>query len=263
MTFCRAFSSHLFHFFSVRGACKFGRVLNLHVMETFSRGNAIGRKVASTRVMTSTILPKMHTEELAETSSPIVDSLEREAAPRLAPISEQSFARAYEKGFQQTVRFLSSRGIPQDLVHDTAQGAWAKAWERRAQLRNPSFVFTWVNSIALNVYRTTLRRERLTESLGETEGPKQYMNAAAIDAERILNECKPSDRIVLEGHYICGYKLDEIAQQNNWSETAARIRLLRARKRMQHLFLASPKECRMRRERVAKGLKATKQQLAA
>jgi len=213
--------------------------------------------------MTSTILHEMQTEELAQANSPMVDTLEQESAPRMATISEESFARAYEKGFQQTVRFLSSRGIPQDLVHDTAQGAWAKAWERREQLRNPSFVFTWVNSIALNVYRTTLRRERLTESLGETEGPKQYMNAAAIDAERILNECKPSDRIVLEGHYICGYKLDEIAQQNNWSETAARIRLLRARKRMQHLFLATPKACRQRKERAAKGLKTIKERLAA
>ncbi len=205
--------------------------------------------------MTATTPNKMHAEELAEAAH-TVDS-PAEPAQRMAAITEQSFAHAYEKGFQQTVRFLSSRGIPPDMVLDTAQGAWTKAWERRAQLRNPSFVFTWVNSIALNVYRSTLRRDRLTESLGDTEGPGQLMNAAAIDAERILNECKPSDRIVLEGHYICGYKLDEIARQNNWSETAARIRLLRARKRMQHLFLATPKASRLRRERAAKTLKAS------
>ena len=77
-------------------------------------------------------------------------------------LSEQSFAAAYQKGFPQTVRFLSSRGVPREAALDTAQSAWTKAWERREQLRNPSFVFTWVNSIALNVYRTLLRREKRT-----------------------------------------------------------------------------------------------------
>jgi RNA polymerase sigma-70 factor (ECF subfamily) len=151
-------------------------------------------------------------------------------------LSEQSFAKAYQKGFPQTVRFLSSRGVPTDLVLDTAQGAWTKAWERREQLRNPSFVFTWVNSIALNVYRTALRRERQTEALVDLQDPKREMIGEAIDAERILEKCNPNDRIVLEAHYIRGFRLDEIARQNNWSETAARIRLLRARRRIRHLL---------------------------
>jgi RNA polymerase sigma factor (sigma-70 family) len=147
-------------------------------------------------------------------------------------LSDQSFANAYKKGFPLTVRFLSSRGVPTDLVLDTAQGAWMKAWERKEQLRNPSFVFTWVNSIALNVYRSELRRERHTEALTDFEDPKREAIGDAIDAERILESCNPNDRIVLEAHYIFGLKLDEIAKQNNWSETAARIRLLRARRRV-------------------------------
>jgi RNA polymerase sigma factor (sigma-70 family) len=150
----------------------------------------------------------------------------------LGKISDQSFASAYQKGFQQTVRFLSSRGVPRDDAFDSAQGAWVKAWERREQLRNPSFVLTWVNSIALNVYRTTLRRARHTEALVDRAGTKEDMMAPAIDAERLLQQCGDKDRIVLEGHYIAGFRLGEIAEQNNWSETAARIRLLRARKRL-------------------------------
>jgi RNA polymerase sigma factor (sigma-70 family) len=152
--------------------------------------------------------------------------------PCISQISDQSFAKAYQKGFQQSVRFLSSRGVPRDLVFDTAQGAWTKAWERREQLRNPSCVLTWVNSIALNLYRSALRRERHTEALVDLQDPKHEMIGASIDAERILNSCNRNDRVVLEAHYIRGFKLDEIARQNNWSETAARIRLLRARGRV-------------------------------
>jgi DNA-directed RNA polymerase specialized sigma24 family protein len=71
------------------------------------------------------------------------------------------------------------------------------------------------------------------------------MNVAAIDVKRILNECKPNDRVVLEGHYIEGYKVQEIARQNGWSETAVRIRLLRARRSVERR-LSKPKTSRLR-----------------
>ena len=71
------------------------------------------------------------------------------------------------------------------------------------------------------------------------------MNVAAIDVKRILNECKPNDRIVLEGHYIEGFKVQEIAQQHGWSETAVRIRLLRARRSVERR-LSRPKHTRLR-----------------
>ena len=181
-------------------------------------------------------------EEMQAGTSVPANQVEHPAAA-VSATSEQFFANAYQRGFQQTARFLLSRGIPRDVVFDTAQSAWTKAWERREQLRNPTFLLTWVNSIALNVYRTALRREPLTEALPDLQGPNHDVDGAAIDAERILRECKPSDRIVLEAHYIRGYKLEEIAAQNNWSETAVRIRLLRARRKMKQLF-ARPKKVR-------------------
>ncbi len=151
-------------------------------------------------------------------------------------ISEEGFAHAYQKGFRQTERFLLSRGIPRDLVFDTAQTAWTKAWERRAQLRQPSCVLTWINSIALNVYRTTLRRRSETEELVEKQAPTHEMSLAAIDAKRMLKSCRPNDRTVLESYYIYGYGTDEIARKNAWSETAVRIRLVRARRRVNDMY---------------------------
>jgi RNA polymerase sigma-70 factor (ECF subfamily) len=152
-------------------------------------------------------------------------------------VTEQMFANAYQRGYGQTVRFLCSRGVGQEAAVDAAQGAWTKAWERRTQLRNPAFLLTWVNSIALNVYRTMLRRERPMEALEDREGTKSDLLGQAIDAERILSRCNANDRIVLEAHYIRGFRLDEIARANHWSETAARIRLLRARRRVRQSLL--------------------------
>jgi RNA polymerase sigma factor (sigma-70 family) len=159
-------------------------------------------------------------------------------------MTKEEYGKAYQRGFNLTVRFLVSRGLSYDAALDTAQAAWAKGWERREQLRDPNLVLTWTNSIALNIHRTFLRREPQTQTLPELQAPPR-MNVAAIDVKRILKECKPNDRVVLEGHYIEGYKVQEIARQHGWSETAVRIRLLRARRSVERR-LSRPKHARLR-----------------
>ncbi len=126
-------------------------------------------------------------------------------------MTNEDYGKAYQRGFNLTVRFLVSRGLSYDAALDTAQAAWAKGWERREQLRDPNLVLTWTNSIALNIHRTFLRREPQTQTLPELQAPPR-MNVAAIDVKRILTECKPNDRVVLEGHYIEGFKVQEIAK---------------------------------------------------
>src|SRR3954447_20967456 len=159
-------------------------------------------------------------------------------------MTNEEYGRAYQKGFSLTVRFLVSRGLSYDAALDTAQAAWAKGWERREQLRDPSLVLTWTNSIALNIHRPYLRREPQTQALPELQAPPR-MNVAAIDVKRILKECKPNDQVVLEGHYIEGYKVQEIARQHGWSQTAVRIRLLRAPRSVERR-LSRPKHAKLR-----------------
>jgi RNA polymerase sigma factor (sigma-70 family) len=144
-------------------------------------------------------------------------------------MTREEYGTAYQGGFPLTVRFLISRGLSYDSALDTAQAAWLKGWEHLSQLRDPTLVLTWTNSIAINIHRSFLRREPQTQGLPELIAPPR-MNVAAIDAKRILEDCRPSDRAVLEGHYIQGYKVQEIAARHGWTETAVRIRLLRARR---------------------------------
>ena len=144
-------------------------------------------------------------------------------------MTTEDYGRAYQKGYSLTVRFLVSRGVPYDDAQETAQAAWAKGWERIAQLRDQSMVLTWMNSIALNIHRSYVRREPLFQVLPELSTPPK-VNLAAIDIRRILKTCKHNDRIVLQRHYLEGFKVQEIAEEHGWTETAVRIRLLRARR---------------------------------
>jgi RNA polymerase sigma factor (sigma-70 family) len=144
-------------------------------------------------------------------------------------MTRDDYGKAYQKGYGMTVRFLVSRGLPYDTAQETAQAAWAKGWERIGQLRDQSMVLTWMNSIALNIHRSHIRREPLSQTLPELSTPPR-VNLAAIDVRRILETCKSNDRLVLQRHYLEGFKVQEIAQEHGWTETAVRIRLLRARR---------------------------------
>jgi RNA polymerase sigma factor (sigma-70 family) len=144
-------------------------------------------------------------------------------------MTTEEYGSAYKKGYIRTVRFLVKRGLSWDCAQETAQAAWVKGWEKVSQLRNSKMVMTWTNTIALNLYRSSLRREPFLQELPDLPAPCET-NLAAIDVQRLLKTCKDGDRLVLQRHYLEGYKAREIACALGWSETAVRLRLLRARR---------------------------------
>ncbi len=145
-------------------------------------------------------------------------------------MTKEGYGQAYQKGFNLTVRFLLSRGVQRDFADEAAQAAWVKGWERLRQLRNESSVITWVNTIALNIHRRLVRREAIPPALPMVPGKTVNIEVAAIDAARILDFCRPSDRYLLEQQYVNGVTTEEIAREQGVTETAIRIRLLRARR---------------------------------
>jgi DNA-directed RNA polymerase specialized sigma24 family protein len=143
-------------------------------------------------------------------------------------MTRDEYGQAYQIGFESTIRLLLSRGAPSERAREVAQAAWARGWERLSQLRNDRLVRIWVNTIALNVYRSVLRREPVFHELPELS-TKGDVNFAAIDVARILKICRPCDRVLLE-QYMRGFTTEEIALKQGASETAIRIRLFRARR---------------------------------
>jgi DNA-directed RNA polymerase specialized sigma24 family protein len=149
-------------------------------------------------------------------------------------MTTENYGQAYQTGFRRTVGFLLSQGLRGDCARDIAQAAWVRGWERLDQLRNERMVLTWVNSIALNLYRHSIRSDRASQralkalpELRTTDGP----DLAAIDLRRLLTFCRPCDRALLE-QQMRGASAEEMARNMGVSNTAIRIRLLRARRSM-------------------------------
>ena len=143
-------------------------------------------------------------------------------------MSREEYGQAYQSGFLVTVHFLISRGIIGDAAGEAAQAAWARGWERLEQLRSSKMVVTWVNSIALNLHRSHLRRPSF-EALRDVSLSFQT-DLTAVDLDRVLNICSIQERKLLQQQYLDELKISEIARQQGCSETAARIRILRARR---------------------------------
>ena len=154
-------------------------------------------------------------------------------------MTRDEYGQAYQAGFRLTVHFLISRGIVGDAAGEAAQAAWARGWERIKQLRSSKMVVTWVNSIALNIYRSHLRRPSF-EALQDVSISFQT-DFRSIDLQRILNICNSEERRLLQQQYLEELKISEIARQQGCSETAARIRILRARRAVSRRVCRTPR----------------------
>jgi RNA polymerase sigma-70 factor (ECF subfamily) len=150
------------------------------------------------------------------------------AAGVLRAMTRSDYGRAYQAGFKPTVRFLESKGAPHDAAEETAQAAWTRGWERIDQLRNEESLRTWVNAIALNMYRRAARNDRRIQPLLDRSGGAD-VDIAAIDLKNLLKCCCSSDRVLLL-HQLNGLTTSEMAREVGASETAVRIRLMRARR---------------------------------
>src|SRR6185503_19322944 len=143
-------------------------------------------------------------------------------------MNRHEYGQAYQTGFDRTVRFLISKGARGDGAQEAAQAAWVRGWERLNQLRDDNSVFTWVNTIAWNVYRAFAGRQTLMQGLPELPS-RERIDVAAIDVDRLLGSCRPSERVLLQ-QQMEGVTMEEIARENGVTETAIRIRMMRARR---------------------------------
>jgi RNA polymerase sigma factor (sigma-70 family) len=147
------------------------------------------------------------------------------------------YAVAFETGYGATRRFLLSRGAPVDDAEEIAQAAWARGWEYREQLRDPSLVGYWVNSIARNLYRARFRA--LPAVSIEDVDASYSIDLEALELRLMLARCSLRDRKLLE-QSLEGYSAEEIARTCGITSTGIRVRLLRIRQALrEQLALAA------------------------
>jgi len=143
-------------------------------------------------------------------------------------MTQEEYGKAYQRGIEMTRRFLLSRGARPECAMEASQAAWAKGWERLHQLRQESLVVTWVNTIALNMHRRLNRWESFSELDPGLSSDSDNV-FLTIEAGRILEMCSPKERYLLE-QQMHGNTTSEMACRLGVTETAVRIRLLRARR---------------------------------
>jgi DNA-directed RNA polymerase specialized sigma24 family protein len=104
------------------------------------------------------------------------------------------------------------------------------------QLRDDSTILAWINTIALNQFRRRMRDRQHEQELkpAHFDSLATDLNWAAIDMARILDACNPKDRALLEMQ-LMGTTPKELAEKEGVSQTAIRIRLLRARRSARQL----------------------------
>jgi DNA-directed RNA polymerase specialized sigma24 family protein len=137
------------------------------------------------------------------------------------------YADAFQNGYSATRRFLLSRGAALEEAEEIAQAAWARGWEYRDQLRDPSMVSFWVNSIARNLFRARFRTPPVLPMDGVD--PSYTMSLEDdIEVRRILDLCPKRDRALLEKS-LQGYSAEEMARDEGISSTGIRVRMLRIR----------------------------------
>ena len=124
------------------------------------------------------------------------------------------------------------------LAEDSAQAAWAIAWRRMGDVKDPSQVRSWLVAVAANEARRTMRSRRRSVqeiSVGdiELEGMPDLRSdplpagIANEDLRRVLATLDPTDRALIALRYVAELSSDEIGRALGMSPSGARGRLSR------------------------------------
>lgn len=124
------------------------------------------------------------------------------------------------------------------LAEDAAQAAWAIAWRRIGEVRDPGQIRSWLVAVAANEARRVMRsrRQRVREiSVAEIdlEGVPDVRpdplaaGIANADLRRVLASLDPTDRALIALRFVAELSSDEIGHALGMSPSGARGRLSR------------------------------------
>lgn len=163
-------------------------------------------------------------------------------------MTRNDFADAYRKGLTKTVRFLLSRGVNRDTAEEVAQDAWGRGWLRRDSLRKQSAVIPWINTIALNIFRSRIRRQPVDDDVPE-QPVRPMATPERADVRKILESCDPEELELLAAT-VEGYTSHDLARIKGCKPSTMRVRRMRLRRRLQSKLCSEPVNRRTHRARV-------------
>ena len=129
------------------------------------------------------------------------------------------------------------------LAEDSAQAAWAIAWRRIGDVKDPQLIRSWLVAVAANEARRIMRSRRgrvreISVADIELEGVPDLRSdpladgIASADLRRVLASLDSTDRALIALRYVAELRSDEIGRALGMSSSGARGRLSRVLARL-------------------------------
>jgi RNA polymerase sigma factor (sigma-70 family) len=123
-----------------------------------------------------------------------------------------------------------------DIAEEAEQSAWAVAYRRLRDLREPDRLRPWLMSVAANEARQMARsrRRRTVREIAVTDParPRDIDHAARIDLADALARLDPKDRAIVGLRFIGGFESAEIGRAMGMTAVGVRVRLHRLLERL-------------------------------
>jgi RNA polymerase sigma-70 factor, ECF subfamily len=149
---------------------------------------------------------------------------------RAAAGSREDFTRLVMTYHADLVRLCFVITGDDELARDAAQSAWAHAWRKLRQLRDPERVRQWLLTVAANEARQALRRRRPVTSVpGDLfDPPGEERDASGlVDLAAALRRLRPDERRLIGLRYVSGFSSVELAEALGITPDGVRSRLKR------------------------------------
>ena len=144
---------------------------------------------------------------------------------------ELAFARIVAAHHDDMARIAYFVSGDLDIAEEAEQSAWAVAYSRLKDLRDPDSLRPWLMSIAANEARQIVRsrgRRAVREiSVADPTRPRDVDHAAMVDLAEALARLDPKDRTIVGMRFIGGFESAEIGRAMGMTATGVRVRLHR------------------------------------
>ena len=151
---------------------------------------------------------------------------------------EAAFTELVSRHHQDVLRVAYVICRDPALAEDAAQAAWAIAWRRMGDIREPAQIRGWLVAVAANEARRTMRSRRPSvrvisvgnielEAVPDHRADPLADTIASSDLRRVLESLDPNDRALIALRYVAELSSDEIGRALGMSSSGARGRLSR------------------------------------
>jgi RNA polymerase sigma-70 factor, ECF subfamily len=147
--------------------------------------------------------------------------------------------------YRDTVYTLAVRLVGPDLAPDVTQEALIRAWRAMPRFRGDAALGTWLHRITVNTAWTMRKRAarlettQLEDSLEDPDtGPEHagVLVGVRADLRAALEQLTPGQRAVVVLRDVYGWSHSEVSHELGITQTTAKVRLHRARKRLRELL---------------------------